>query len=409
MSQDARIITVASTAHFLAHMFVLIFPAIVMPFSREMGVPVSEIFPAGFYMYFFYGAMALPAGYFADHWSRVGILKICVGGMSISALIVAYSQSLATLTVSMAFVGMFCGLYHPAGLGLIAQNIKKQGTAHGINGIFGNIGIAAAPLFSGLVLLSFNWRLVYILSALLGFAGLVLISLLPIHEVRPEDSHAKTIEDGDSNHKDRLKYFLILCVSMTIAGLVYRANMTALPVMMETRAPDLLSDIKQLFAQFESEDALSGVSALLVSTLFLFSMTAQYVGGKLADRADLRWAYFGFFLLSVPFLFGMSIFYGLPFYFAAAGSVFFTLGMQPIENSLVSKFVPGKWLSTGYGIKFTLVFGIGSLAVYQIAYVEKHLGLPQIYSYLTVEAMIMAAVAGLLIYASRTLPRVANN
>jgi len=59
--------------------------------------------------------------------------------------------------------------------------------------------------------------------------------------------------------------------------------------------------------------------------------------------------------------------------------IFFSLGMQPIENSLVAKYTPGKWRSTGYGIKFILVFGVGSLAVYGVGWIQETWSLGAVY------------------------------
>ena len=43
--------------------------------------------------------------------------------------------------------------------------------------------------------------------------------------------------------------------------------------------------------------------------------------------------------------------------------VLFSMGMQPIENSLLAYLTPPRWRSVSYGVKFTLTFGAGSFAV----------------------------------------------
>jgi len=60
---------------------------------------------------------------------------------------------------------------------------------------------------------------------------------------------------------------------------------------------------------------------------------------------------------------------------AAAAYVFFALGIQPIENSLVAHFTPRQWRSTGYGFASILVFGVGALAVYVVGWVSEAGGL----------------------------------
>ena len=199
IQREKKVLAVSSSAHFLTHFYILIFPAIVMPFAREMELAISDIFPLAFMMYMLYGALALPAGYLADHWSKMAVLKICVLGMSLSSLAAGFSSSMTGFTVSLAMIGFFCGLYHPAGLGLISSEIKKQGSAHGINGIFGNIGIAAAPFTAGIVLLVLNWRWVY---ALAGLLGLVVLAFFFIVNVTETDQRKADSSQAANNNRE---------------------------------------------------------------------------------------------------------------------------------------------------------------------------------------------------------------
>ncbi|VAX22620.1 hypothetical protein MNBD_NITROSPINAE03-1468 [hydrothermal vent metagenome] len=404
-AREKRVIAVSSAAHFLTHLYILIFPAIVMPMSREMGLAISDVFPIGFMMYLLYGALALPAGYLSDRWSKIAMLKVCVFGMSFSAFAASYSSSVSGFTLSLAMLGLFCGLYHPAGLGLIASETGKQGAAHGINGIFGNIGIAAAPLSSGIILLTLNWRWAYWIAGLVGLAILALIFSLTANQKLDNNPHLE--RSLNKNRDGRLKYFAVLCACIVNAGLIYRANLTALPSYFEIRASSALETITG-FTGSGAVDATSGASAILVSSLFIFSIAGQYAGGWVADNFDLRKAYFLFHLASVPFILGMALSFEIPLYVTAAGMVFFNLGMLPIENSLLSKFIPERWVSTGYGIKFTLTFGIGSFALYQVAFLEKLGGLQSVYVALTAQALLLASIAAFLIYFSRSIGRITN-
>lgn len=403
--REKKVIAISSAAHFLTHFYILIFPAIIMPISRELGLAISDVIPIGFMMYLLYGALALPAGYLADNWSKVAVLKTCVLGMSLSSIVVGFSSSVTGFTLSLAVLGLFCGLYHPAGLSLIATETSKQGAAHGINGIFGNIGLAAAPFSAGIILIILDWRWAYWLAGLTGFAILALIYALSAN-LKLGVGH--NLNRAKKKKRDGyLKYFVVLCVCVVNAGLIYRANLTALPAYFELRAASLLESVTGLI-DTGSGDAISGASALIVSSIFIFSMAGQYVGGWTADRFDLRKAYLFFHLASVPFILAMTFSFEIPLYFAAAGMVFFNLGILPIENSLLSKLIPEDWISTGYGIKFTLTFGVGSFAVYQVAIIEKTHGLHMVYASLTVQALILSSIAAFLIYFSRSVGKMSN-
>jgi hypothetical protein len=88
---------------------------------------------------------------------------------------------------------------------------------------------------------------------------------------------------------------------------------------------------------------------------------------------------------------------------AAGGFVLFSLGMQPIENSLVAVLTPPQWRSVSYGIKFTLVFGAGSLAVYFVSFVDSRWGLDAVIFLLAAFLAGVLALIGVLLIASRKI------
>lgn len=404
-SREKRVVLVASLTHYLIHMNMVIFPVIVLPFSREMGLPISEVFPLSFLMYLLYGMLALPAGYLADRWSKVGMLRICMIGTGLSSLGVAFSTGTGDFVFFLALIGFFCGLYHPVGLGLIAREIQAQGKAHGVNGAFGALGEATGPLVAGVTLFYLDWRWVYLITGTMGVLMFITAFSLPVIE---RGHHEIEAERGRDTHKrEYWGYFAILVVAMTLGGLIYRANLTTLPAYLEMRAGTMIEIIKGFAG--DGRNAGSGAAGILASTLFIFTIAGQYLGGWMADRFDLRVAYLAVHFVALPFMIGMAFLHGPWLYLSAGLFLFFTLGMQPIENSLVTKFIPRRWLSTGYGIKFTFTFGVGSLAVYEVAYVEKWGGLPWLYPLLSAQvALLVVSAAALLMVSIGKIPRVAN-
>ena len=58
---------------------------------------------------------------------------------------------------------------------------------------------------------------------------------------------------------------------------------------------------------------------------------------------------------------------------------FFLLGMQPLENTLVARLTPPNFLSSAYGMKFILTFGVGALSVKMVGLVKTSWGFPAVY------------------------------
>jgi hypothetical protein len=71
----------------------------------------------------------------------------------------------------------------------------------------------------------------------------------------------------------------------------------------------------------------------------------------------------------------MTVLSGFPLIGSAALFAFFSLGMQPIENSLFAHYTPRRWRATAYGFKFVLTFGVGSLAVWLVQWADTVSGL----------------------------------
>jgi predicted MFS family arabinose efflux permease len=158
-----------------------------------------------------------------------------------------------------------------------------------------------------------------------------------------------------------------------LAGISYRGNTLAQP------------------PYFAERVAIMGYGTA-TSLAFLLGTLGQYVGGIVADRYELRRSYFFFHLASLPALLAMMSLTDLPLIGAAGLFTFFSLGMQPIENSLFAALTPPHWRSTGYGIKFVLTFGVGSTAVWLVSTIESAFGLRAV-------LLALAAVIGLLLTA----------
>jgi MFS family permease len=187
---------------------------------------------------------------------------------------------------------------------------------------------------------------------------------------------------------------------MTISGLAYRANSIVLPAYLELKAGFLWDFFKTIYSS-NLEGTKTMAATLLASTIYMVGIFGQLVGGKLADKYDLRWMYLTFHALSLPFVILMGVFNQQLLVAFAAVYIFFSLGMQPIENSLVAKFTPNKWRSTGYGIKFILVFGVGSLAVYLVGWIKDVWNLETVYFFAGGAIVVLVITIIYLIWTSR--------
>ncbi len=397
MNNETKIIFFTCVAHYFTHFYELLFPALAIPLVLSLKMSLADVLKLSFFMYLLYGLAALPWGMFADRYGNRRSLIIFFVGTGAGAILTSFSNTQISIMCSLAFIGFFSSIYHPAGMGLISIGTKNRGMALGINGVAGNLGLMSAPFVAGILNWLVGWQITFLLIGIISIAcglGMLLVNIdeTPLHEESGGEQRA--------NNNDNLKYFFILCIVMALAGLAYRANSVVLPAYFEFKA-SFLWEYLQSFHFENLEGAKTMAATLLASTVYIVSAVGQIAGGKLADKYDLRWMYLAFHVLSIPFVILMGLLSQQLLVISAACYVFFALGMQPIENSLVAKFTPNKWRSTGFGIKFILVFGVGSIAVYIVGWIKEawELGTVYFFSAATIAALILFII--LLIAVSR--------
>ncbi|AWT59720.1 MAG: hypothetical protein DF168_00914 [Candidatus Moanabacter tarae] len=338
---ERNIMGLTGVGHLGCHLAMLTFPTVAISIASEEQLPLESVLGWSFLGYLLFGLGALPVGYLTDKLSAKWIVRVGVLGIGPAMMLVSLFPPGPLLALPLAIVGLFASLYHPAGLGLITRTTSLRGTALGINGLLGNIGIAGAPLVASLATLQWGWKGAYLAigSFLLGLG--ILVSTLPIKETY---SNQPTKVNEQNYPPNRLKLFLILLIAMMMGGLTYRAATVAHP------------------AYFAEKISFLGYGTA-TSLVFAFGSLGQIIGGRVADRYDLRLLYLLFHGFTVPLVLCMAAISGAALLSVSGVFLFFSFGMQPIENSLVARLTPDRWRSTAYGIKFTVVFALGSLAV----------------------------------------------
>ena len=387
---EKRILINTCFGHFLSHFNMLVFPAVVIPLTAGMNMTMAEVLGVSFWMYLLFGLTALPWGLAADRWGAKPLLILFYLGSGLAGLGAAiWIGSPGRLGGALAALGFFSGIYHPAGLGLISKEMQRVSVGMGYNGMFGNLGLATAPLITGVV----NWlwgpQAAYLFLGGLNFCGFFLLLIFPISKY----GHSQNVVTDQDN--GNLGAFLILLVAMMLGGIVYRGATVILPAYFELKN-------QQIF-QWLAFTVSSGLSKNLVATsltsiIFLVGMLGQYTGGRIGERYAPKYGYLVFHILTIPVAFLMALTGNIPLVGLGVIYFFFLLGMQPIENTLVANYTPRRLHHSAYGIKFVLTFGVGALAVKMVAYIEAMAGIEAVFPALGVTSLILVAVIALLIF-----------
>jgi len=373
MTQNERnILSTTCFGHFLSHFNMLTFPAVVLPLSVALELPLAEVVGISFWMYLLFGLTALPWGLVADRLDAKVLMGIYYGGAGLSGMMAAaWIHDPVQLSLALAGIGLFSGIYHPTGLGLISKRISRVSYGMGINGMFGNLGLATAPLVAGLVTWLWGPRAAYVVLGCLNLAGLLVMLLMPLH-----DAEGSGVEKKPSAQQ---KGFLILLVAMMLGGIAYRGATVVLPAYFELRNQDIFQWLTLRLPEGLSANL---VATTITSAIFLVGMAGQYMGGRTAERFSLQHSYLVFHLITIPAAFLMAWASNIPLILVALVYFFFLLGMQPIENTLVSRLTPANWQHSAFGMKFVLTFGVGALAVKGVAAVETAAGIQWVYPWI---------------------------
>ena len=401
-TQEKHVLYITCPAHFFCHFFILVFPAVTMPLVADLGMPLEEVVKLSFLMYLCFGLFSLPVGIITDRWQARGMLIIGFYLMGAGLLVTGLYPKPSLMVFSLGVVGIGASIYHPAGLALISRAVRRRGYALGINGIFGNMGIAAAPLVTGVLTWLFGWQATFMILGLVGIAAGIVTTFIPADEkiARPSRAHG-------ADSAQLALYFMIICVALVFAGISYRGNMLLLPAYLEINTTffhELLGHLS--FVQMQGTATLA--ATVLASLVLVTGMFGQIVGGRLADRIDLRRAYLLFHACGLPFILLMAFTNNYALALCAAVYVFFSLGMQPIENSLIAALTPDKWRSTSFAVKFILTFGVGAFAVYIIGPVKRAYSLETVYIFLAGSTALLVVSIVVLLIASRRVESVRN-
>ena len=379
--QNTRnVLVLSGIGHFSTHFFELMFPTLAVTLAAQARVPLEEVLGWSFLGYLLFGLGALPAGLLADRVGARRLLLIALFGLGVAALAASEAPNGRVLSLCLALMGACASIYHPVGMSLISRTIDARGRALGVNGMFGSAAIALTPILTAWLCTWLGWQATYRVVGYAMCAIAVAAAFLPIDE-RHIASHAGgTAEAGAVGvlQRESLVPLAVLLVAAALAGISYRGNTLLQPA---------------YFAAHVHEIGFGAATSLV----YLLGIGGQYVGGRLADRRDLRRLYLAFHALSLPALLLMTALAGIPLLGSAAVFVFFSLGMQPIENSLLAHLTPPRWRATAYGAKFVLTFGVGSLAVWLVRWAVTAGGLTFALTCLAAVVLLVVAAAALLV------------
>ncbi|HIP38418.1 MAG TPA: MFS transporter [Desulfocapsa sulfexigens] len=382
--RERSILSVTCFGHFMSHFNMLVFPAVLLPLTARMEMEMGQTLSLSFWMYLLFGVTALPWGMLADRFGSRPLLLLFHLGAGVCGFLAALNVSNPfVFSLCLAGIGLFSGIYHPVGLGWIAKEFENTSQGMAYNGMFGNLGLATAPILAGSVNYFWGIEAVYMVLGAVNVSGLLLLYLVRNGHPTRHETTRKVQAKGN------LTPFLVLLVAMMLGGVVYRATTITLPAYFELQNRDLYQTFLSVSGQLGSPNLFA---TLITSFIYLVGMAGQYYGGRVGQSVELGKGYLIFHLITIPAVLVMAVTSNTVLVIFAMIHSFFLLGMQPLENTLVARLSPPKLHSSAYGLKFILTFGVGALSVSMVSGIKTSFGLNGVYVALAMVSTILVFV-----------------
>lgn len=343
---ERRLLAYTSAAHGLVHMAELTYPALLSRIGDDFGVRAVVLGAVATVFAWAFGSSALPSGYLTDRLGSRRVLVYTFVGAAVALVLVGLSPNEWFLAASLAGLGLCIGLYHPAGISLVAQGVRQRGLALGYHGVSGNVGQAIAPLLAVGLAIAVDWRAAFFFLAAVAAAMALALraTTLPVQgQVEVVVTESAVVRDrggGQQRSNHLLLPLLLVYVAFILSGTVYRGVITFLPKHLE----DMVN-----------ED-LGGV---FTTVALLMGAVGQYVGGSLSQHVRLERLAPLLGLLALPPLILAGLVTGAPLVVLSAAFIFLYFANQPVFTGLIADYTPVGAVGRSYGVSFFAAFGLG--------------------------------------------------
>ena len=367
-----------NAAHAIDHMFLLIFAAAVSTIALEFGFAQWEdLMPYSVGAFLLFGLGSLPAGRLGDLWGRRQMMKVFFFGMGGAAFVAAAAQNAWQLAAALTLLGAFASIYHPVGIPMLVQHATRPGAVIGVNGLAGNLGVAAAALVTGFIVKWLGWRAAFMIPGVVCIGLGIVFALVCPHETESPSRRkggAKVVLPPAL----LARVFLIMTAAAATASMLFNFTLNGNAQLLAERFRGIVEDPAALGA--------------LLALIYAIASLAQIVVGRLIDRMPFKRLNIWMALAQVPLLVLAAYAQGWWLYVWLLGTMVFVFGSIPFTDAMIVRYVDDRLRSRVAGMRLAVSFGISSLAVWLLGPLVKSQGFIALFWVMTGLAVCKAAM-----------------
>ena len=358
MNSPVRVIGFVNAAHFIDHYAMLIFAAAVIVMGPTMNMTYSELLPYATPGFIAFGAGSLVTGWLGDRWSRRHMMVIYFIGIGASMIAVGFVQTPLQLGAALLSIGVFASIYHPVGTAMIVSYADKLGREMGINGLWGNLGVASSALVTGIVGQYLGWRWAFVVPGVATLVVGAIFARAVVHEDRSGFKQAAA--QARVAKADMWRVILSLLIVVIAISTTFNAVTVALPKLFAERLSDLTKS-----------PALIGAIAACV---YVFGAMTQYTVGKLIDRYSLKAVCLPMSFMLAPFLYFAATLSNVSLIVVAIGIIMGLFGQITVNDAMVGKYTSEEWRSRAFAVRYFVGFTAAGASVGLVAWLYEQGG-----------------------------------
>ncbi|NMJ40958.1 MFS transporter [Roseomonas sp. JC162] len=387
MTPAQRQVVFINAAHTFTHYCLLILATAVLAMVTQerdrFGADYGPILSLGTAMFVTYGLGALPMGWLADRVGRRALMIAFFLGTGFFMAAAGFMDSPIAIGIALGLMGCFAAIYHPIGTAMLVEAAgSRVGRAMGINGVFGNFGVATAPIVTAFVAAALGWRWAFILPGVACMVVGLFYSREPEFDAVKAGGGAKPFPEIPRSVVRRA--VVILLSIAAVSGLVFNAYTLLIPKLMEERlagSPDLLP-----------------VVGLLAFLATICGGLTQFTVGRMIDSRTLKTVFLPLGIAVVPGLAALAFLDGwmvLPVAGLVAACVF---GQVTVNETMTARYVAPALRAKLYSIRFTIGFLGAAIASPLIGMLHEATGS------LSVAMLVLAGVATITLICAFAFP-----
>ena len=188
------------------------------------------------------------------------------------------------IAIALTLLGTFAAIYHPVGIPMLVQHATRPGATIGVNGLAGNLGIAATAIVTGFLVKHFGWRMAFVVPGLVSIAcGDRCSRGWPPHETEPPAQRTKKAAVALPNSM-LARVFTVMTAAGVTGGLLFNL----------TTNGNASSSTERFRGRIDDPAAARHAAG----RVYALASLAQFVVGRLIDRVPLKRLYLAIALLA---------------------------------------------------------------------------------------------------------------